>query len=73
MDVYVNIILPLSTLVTYMVYIEITPFGGSTVHKTRRGEELLVSLTFSGAAGTVERRRAGSENLESKTINIYTN
>ena len=41
-----------------MVYVEITPFGGSLVHITRRGEELLVSVTFSGAAGTVERRRA---------------
>ena len=43
-----------------MVYVEITPFGGSIVHITCRGEELSVSVTFSGAAGTVERRRAGN-------------
>ena len=40
-----------------MVYVEITPFGGSIVHITRRGEELSVSVTFSGAAGTVEKKR----------------
>jgi len=40
-----------------MVYVEITPFGGSIVHITRRGEELLVRVTFFGAAGTAEKKR----------------